>query len=244
MAIAPVSRIALSDAVYAQLVEEILAGRFVPGEGLPAERELAESFQVSRHVLREALKRLQQSGLVQISQGGASRVLDWRSSAGLDVLVDIVRIAPLHPVRILRDMARMRQSIGADAARLCANVADETAIRHITELAHAYPGPDTDPVDLIAANVEFWTAVVDGSANIAYRLGLNTLVAAIEAIGVEAIAGLLDEYSDGDALIVLAELIASRNADKAHEVATELLDGIVVQLDRIIAATDAAGAAK
>ncbi|MCX5045851.1 GntR family transcriptional regulator [Aldersonia sp. NBC_00410] len=235
MPIGPVSRTALSDAVYAQLVEEILAGRFVADDALPAERDLAESFQVSRHVVREALKRLQQSGLVQITQGGATRVLDWRTSAGLDVLVDIARIAPVHPVQILRDMVRMRRSIGADAARLCAETGTDAAIERIGELARSYPPPDSDPVVLVVANLRFWTAVVDGSANIAYRLGLNTLVAAIDAIGPETIAGLLDEYADGDALVVLAGHLAHRDADRAHEMATDLLGGVVDRLDRLVA---------
>ena len=233
MAIAPVARTALSDAVYAQLVEEIFAGRFAAGDALPAERELAESFQVSRHVLREALKRLQQSGLVQIAQGGATRVRDWRVSSGLDVLVDIARIAPVHPVQILRDMAEMRRSIGADAARLCAERATGAQIDRILELARTYPPPESDPTLLIAANMQFWTAVVDASGNIAYRLGLNTLVAALDAMGVQTVAGLLDEYADGDALLVLGECVAARNPERARAVAEDLLDGVVAQLERI-----------
>ena len=41
--------------------------------------------------MREALKRLQQSGLVRISQGGATRVRDWRRHGGLDLLLELDR---------------------------------------------------------------------------------------------------------------------------------------------------------
>jgi GntR family transcriptional regulator, transcriptional repressor for pyruvate dehydrogenase complex len=44
--------------------EAIIAGTLAPGDALPTERELAESFQVSRASVREALRALQAQGLV------------------------------------------------------------------------------------------------------------------------------------------------------------------------------------
>ncbi len=60
--------------VVVQLEEAILAGRFQPGEKLPPERELKETFQVGRGAVREALRVLEQKGLLEIrlgAQGGA-----------------------------------------------------------------------------------------------------------------------------------------------------------------------------
>ena len=86
MDVTPIARTAVSDEVLARIVDEILSGRLAPGDPLPAERELAERFGVNRHAIREALKGVRQAGLVHIAQGGKTRVLDWRESAGLDVL--------------------------------------------------------------------------------------------------------------------------------------------------------------
>jgi DNA-binding transcriptional MocR family regulator len=61
----------LSDRVFEQLGAEILLGRYAPGHSLPSERALSELFDVNRHVVREAQKRLQQVGLLSIAQGGA-----------------------------------------------------------------------------------------------------------------------------------------------------------------------------
>ena len=63
MQLQPVARSAVSDTVYSQLVNEILSGRIPAGEAMPSERELALAFQVNRHAIREALKRIQQAGI-------------------------------------------------------------------------------------------------------------------------------------------------------------------------------------
>lgn len=69
-----------SERVHAALRDEILGGALAPGAAVPSERALAKRFGVHRQSVREALKRLEQAGLVRISHGGATRVLDWRDS--------------------------------------------------------------------------------------------------------------------------------------------------------------------
>src|SRR3954454_1757230 len=79
--------------VYERLLGQVLDGRLAAGGPLPSERALAEQSGVNRHAVREAIKRLQQAGLLQVSQGGATRVRDWRTSAGLDLLVALAGVA-------------------------------------------------------------------------------------------------------------------------------------------------------
>src|SRR5215203_1930237 len=115
----------LSGRIHSQLRRDILAGHYVAGDALPSERRLSEELGASRHAVREALKRLQQAGLVSISQGGATRVRDWRRHGGLELLLDLATDgnAPeaLHAPRATMEM---RACIGADAARRCAERAD------------------------------------------------------------------------------------------------------------------------
>ncbi|MEV0358193.1 GntR family transcriptional regulator [Nocardia sp. NPDC050697] len=232
MDITPVTRASVSDEVFGQLVTEILAGRLAPGAALPGERELAERFGVNRHAVREALKGVRQAGLVRIAQGGKTRVLDWRASAGLDALSALAETGAVPPVRMLRDIAELRRSVAADAARLCAERATPEQRAAVTAAAARYPAATDRPVDATEADLDFWTAVIDGSGNIAYRLGLNTLVAAFGAIGWPVIAdlGLFLEYVDRDAHAELARRIAAADADGAHALATELLGRMVALL--------------
>lgn len=55
--------------VVEQIQEAIISGKLKPGDHLPAERELKENFNVSRGTLREALRVLEQRGLIQIKTG-------------------------------------------------------------------------------------------------------------------------------------------------------------------------------
>jgi len=67
------------------LVRRILAGVYPAGERLPTEREMAEEFGVSRHVVREALKRLDALGLVRIQHGSGAYVNDVILSGGIEL---------------------------------------------------------------------------------------------------------------------------------------------------------------
>lgn len=59
----------LSQEVEEQIKLAILEGKYATGEKLPSERELVEQFQVSRVTVREALRSLKHSGLVQVKRG-------------------------------------------------------------------------------------------------------------------------------------------------------------------------------
>lgn len=222
MELAPVRRAAVSDEVFARLVHQILTGAIGAGDPLPSERELAEAFEVNRHAVREALKRVRQAGLVQISQGGKTRVLEWQTHGGLDVLVELVRAGVVPPRRVLHDIAEMRMSVGADAVRACTERADDVVLKRIGDAAHRYPD--------LEADTDFWTAVVEGADNLAYRLAFNTLLAAVGDIGIEAFTGLDEEYADRDAHVELARLIAARRVREARDSAEELLRRVVTRL--------------
>ncbi|WP_415675058.1 FadR/GntR family transcriptional regulator [Tsukamurella hominis] len=227
MDVTPIARTAVSDEVLARIVDEILSGRLAPGDPLPAERELAERFGVNRHAIREALKGVRQAGLVHIAQGGKTRVLDWRESAGLDVLSAVAAAGVVPPLRVLRDVTEMRRTIAADAARLCAERATAERKAAIVALAQGYPDGG------YVADAAFWTAVIDGSGNLAYRLALNTLLAGMRGVGEQTFGalGLDGELLDRQAHLDLARHIADGDGDAAHRTTSDLLAGVVAALD-------------
>lgn len=59
----------LPDVIAETLTEAIMGGRLAPGERLPSERELGEQFDVSRTVIREAVRSLAAKGLVSVTSG-------------------------------------------------------------------------------------------------------------------------------------------------------------------------------
>ena len=217
----------VSDAVFTRLIDEILSGRWRANGPAPSERELALELQVNRHSVREALKRLQQAGLLEITHGGSTQVLDWRTHGGLDMLGSLAaaKVVPMNTA--LADVAVMRRTIGADAARLCAVKADVDQLAAVSAAADAYP-ESGDLSVMRDADLEFWTAVVVGSGNLAYRLGLNTLVRGADEIGRELFIGVNAEmFLDRDGHLALAAAIVAGDADVAHRLAYAQLSQLV-----------------
>jgi GntR family transcriptional repressor for pyruvate dehydrogenase complex len=69
----------LSDKVAEQLTEAIVSRQVRPGERLPSERELGEKFNVSRTVVREAVRSLAARGLVRVTSGRGVEVSEFNS---------------------------------------------------------------------------------------------------------------------------------------------------------------------
>jgi DNA-binding FadR family transcriptional regulator len=213
----------VSSRIHAALRADILAGRHAAGEPLPSERRLSEELGASRHAVREALKRLQQAGLVSISQGGATRVRDWRRHGGLELLLSVRHESDLPPeLHAERAALEMRACIGADAARRCATRADSA--RRADLIARAEQLAAVDDADARNAHYEvLWDAIVEGSENVAYQLALTTLVAGqqVASVGPSAV---WRELADHDAIRALAAAISEGDEDQAHARARDLLE--------------------
>jgi DNA-binding FadR family transcriptional regulator len=224
----PVARsVTLSDSVYTTMLHEILSGRWPANQPVPSERELAATLHVTRHVVREALKRLQQAGLVRISQGGSTLVLDWRTHAGLDMGFPLMAAGVVQFADIFRDTAVLRRTVGVDAARLCATNATQEQLADVTDAAAAYPHTGTLRA-FADAELVLWTAIVAGSGNVAYRLALNTLMRSIEEVGAEMVMGLNAEVlTDRGGHVELAIAIAARDAETAANLAYTQLSQLV-----------------
>jgi DNA-binding FadR family transcriptional regulator len=219
------TRIPVSEAVFGQLRGEILEGRLRAGEPLRSERDLADAFGVNRHAVREAVKRLQQAGLVEVSQGGATSVLDWRACGGLDILpqLSLRTTGPVDP-KVLRSALEMRISIGADAARLCARRAVASLADHLHRVVGEMEKADDTEV-LVDLDTEFWALVIDGADNIAYRLAFNSLVRALWIHRGPATVLIADELFDPAARHSVATAIAGGDEEAAAGRAREALSG-------------------
>lgn len=171
----------VSDTVHAHLRGRILSGELRPGAAVPSERELSDELGVNRHAIREALNRLQQARLVQVSHGGPTRVLDWRRTGGLELITDLARdrTGQIDP-GLTRAIIELRASIGVDVARRAAQRAPqdlrEDAAALAERAAHARDLPGR-----AAANEALWGRLVDGAENLAYRLALNSLLEGVAA---------------------------------------------------------------
>ncbi len=224
MALSAVQKRSLPDKVFEQLTAEIVSGRYLAGETIASERELSETLGVNRHVVREAVKRLEQVGLVKVVQGGRTTVLDFRRSAGLDLLALIAehaaRAEELLPLLVAA--LEMRAGIGADVARLCAERAGHELGDELAglsrQLAQAPVGEE-----LLALDQRFWQRVLDGADNLAYQLAFNSLVRAVHVRRDISLPWVEDELRRSGYRRPIAEAIAAGDADGAAAAARDAL---------------------
>ena len=171
----------ISEEVFHQLKGAILSHDFKAGDKLPSERELAEQFQVSRVVIREALRTLENAGFLTIRQGsaGGAYVTELKfeqvANSCLDLfLADKISIPELHQVRIL---------IEPEVARLAAlNVTPEMGERLVKAFESEHPPGATLIEDIESATtVHFILAEMCGNrflealVNSLLRLSRNIL---------------------------------------------------------------------
>jgi DNA-binding FadR family transcriptional regulator len=122
-AIAPIRRISLPDQIATVMRKEIFTGGYRPGDKLPAERELADKYGISRLTLRKALGMLSQEGWIEISQGRNIVVKDYRTSVGIEVLPDLFFACPEALLdrrcleTIVENTSRLSEQILVAAAR-------------------------------------------------------------------------------------------------------------------------------
>lgn len=209
MALRAVKNRSLSDQVFEQLGREIMGGRYPAGSNLPPERALAEIFNVNRHVVREALKRLEQIGVIKISQGGGTRVLDYLRTAGLDALVIMGQYARGSEDEAIywASMLEMRVAIAADVARLCALRAPVQLKEEILEIARRMDGTKDDK-ELFELEVHLWDRIHEGAGNLAYRLALNSLLRLTRELSELARQWLAYEIRVSGSRLPIAEAIA------------------------------------
>jgi DNA-binding FadR family transcriptional regulator len=208
--------------VFEQIVADVLSGEMRPGETLPSERRLAEVLGVSRPAIREALKRLTAAGLVEIRQGDATTVRDFRRHAGLDLLPRLLMRAGELDLSVVRSILETRLHNGPKVAELAArrHTADLAALLDdaVQKLADA-----DDPVEQQRLALTFWDHVVDGADSIAFRLMYNTLRATYEP-ALDALAMVMaDEVGRPEAYRALADAITAGDPDRATKAEEDLL---------------------
>ncbi len=214
----------LGDLVFKQLSAEIISGRYPAGSWLPAERALTEVFRVNRHVVREALKRLAQIGLVKVSPGGGTQIIDFKQYAGLDLLVPLAEYTQGggDASDTWRSVLEMRAALAADAVRLCTRRAPVALKNELLTLTHEM-SEAVDASRLFALELRFWDLVLTGADNIAYRLTFNTMLKGTRAMAKSAKSFIVSEAKRQSARLAIAEAIASGDEDHAHEIATQAL---------------------
>jgi GntR family transcriptional repressor for pyruvate dehydrogenase complex len=233
MPLVPVLNRSLADQVFDQIATEIVTGRYGPDDTLPPEKELAEVFGVNRQAVREALRRLSHAKLVQVTQGGRTRVLDFQEQAGLDLLsIMSERVREgAETTRFWVSLLELRAACAADVVRLCAERATEAIRSDLVAIADEMARM-TNESTIFALDVRFWRRVNDGADNLAYRLTLNTMVRCSYALGEVGRRWSVYEARNSDFRRPIAAAIAARDTHTAEALTREVMREAVAGFQR------------
>jgi len=153
-----------SERLYERIVEQIesriVAGDLKVGDQLPAERELAEQFAVSRTAVREAIKALREKGLVEIRLGRGTFVTNTAAGAVRHSLGLL-----LKSEKGFTNLEEVREILEPEIAALAATRITEENIAAMTEAVEIM---DTalDNVDIfVEADLDFHLALAEATQN-------------------------------------------------------------------------------
>jgi len=158
----PIQSERLYERIVSQIERRIEDGDLKVGDQLPAERELAEQFAVSRTAVREAVKALRQKGLVEIRPGRGTFITNGTSDTIRHSLGMLMKIGA---TKGSGNLVEVREILEPEIAALAATrITDE----YITAMQEAVKIMDTalGNVDIfVEADLDFHLALAEATQN-------------------------------------------------------------------------------
>ncbi len=152
----PIRGVRAFEEIAGQIRRELTERRLRPGDRLPAERLLAAQFGVSRNTLREALRSLENSGLLRLRKGaaGGAFVSEGNGHAVVTGLHDMFRLGSIQPEE-LTEARVLIESIAVRMACERATADDIAALKQNIAAAERAVRERVDFYDLAAIHLEF-----------------------------------------------------------------------------------------
>ncbi len=210
----PHRRERLGDQLYGQILEQIVAGTLKEGDRLPSEKEICQSFQVSRPVVREALMRLQADGLV-IARQGSGTFVQKRPPQGL------IRFAPAGDIASYLRSFEVRLALESEAAAMAARRHTPADLSRMKDALGDMGACFADGSLAASADFAFHRAVAIASGNDMFPFLLETIQGVV-ANAMTVALSITQEGSQERAARVLDEhqriydAIAMGDAEAAH----------------------------
>jgi GntR family transcriptional repressor for pyruvate dehydrogenase complex len=152
----------LYEQIVQQVEDAILKGQLKPGDQLPAERDLAHSFGVSRTAVREAVKTLREKGLVEAYSGRGTFVTNGTSHSIRQSLDLMIRINPLEGSA---NLAELRLVLEPEIAALAAARIEEQLLSTMREAVEEMDRSLRDPDAYVEADLDFHLALAEAAGN-------------------------------------------------------------------------------
>ena len=218
----PVKNIRTFEAISDQIRRQIETGKLQPGDKLPAERELALQFGVSRNAVREALRILESAGVLELQKGasGGAFILEGDGSNISQSISDMMALKRIS----LQHLTEARVELMKVILKLACAHADDADFalleQNIEKSRVAIENKDRDTQ--MELNAEFYSIIAQATKNPMYTL----LVAPISEVvrrfvkdaGIRATIEVIDTREE------LLRLMRARDSERAITLLSEYLE--------------------
>ncbi len=165
-----------STRIYAEIVRQIRGliadGQLKSGDRLPPERDLAERFRVSRTSVREALRALESTGLIEIRAGEGAFV----RSISVESLVEPLALVILSQREVIADLYEARRLLEPPIAALAAQRASPDEVQELTRILDEQAKEVEAGRTGLAQDAAFHTAIAHSAHNRAISRIVTTLM--------------------------------------------------------------------
>lgn len=146
--------------VVRQLTDVIVTGALQPGDLLPPEAQLASQFGVSRTVIRESVKRLEEKGLITVAQGFGTRITDPTEWNLLDPVVLSAMIDHDDALGVLDELSKVRAGLESAMAAEAATKATSDQLKDLNQALGDMRESLHDPDRFVVADRRFHALVM------------------------------------------------------------------------------------
>lgn len=220
-AYSPVQTRRAFEVVADQIRGQLATGALQPGDRLPSERELAESFGLSRNTVREALRSLEIGGVLEFRKGatGGAFVREGQGDAVIAGFADLFRLGAIKPA----DLTEARLIVSVSTARLaCVRGSEEDfeALRENVKASEAAVAKG-DVRERVRVNLEFHRLLARAGRNPVLVILTDALVEIHEQL-LEVLAPLPDSAVMPSRKRLIKHLLARDEEKAASEMESHL----------------------
>jgi GntR family transcriptional regulator, transcriptional repressor for pyruvate dehydrogenase complex len=204
----------LYEQIVQQIEESIREGKLKPGAQLPAERELAQEFGVSRTAVREAVKTLSEKGLVEAYSGRGTFVTSGKSQSIRHSLDSLLKSGDMQDSTYV---AEMREILEPEFTALAATRIEDQHLVMMREAVAVMDRSMQNPDAYIEADLDFHLALAEAAGNPLILCLLDSLVGVLreQRLGIFAVTGGPERGQVHHKLIL--EAIEQRSASRARK---------------------------
>jgi GntR family transcriptional repressor for pyruvate dehydrogenase complex len=227
----------LTSSVFDHLLGAIVAGTYAPGTRLPPERDLAARLGASRPTLREALRRLEEWGLIATKPSSGVVVCEARDWS-FDVLPAVVAFGgPTHGfkwlVRLIKDLLDLRRVVVVEVLKLVASRVTRGSLDRARAAAARAFGARADAGVFHREDFEFVREIVLAAEFVPGLLMLNSLGRTYMALArsMTSAAAIPDDY-----LVSYERVLAALEKNDGERAAGAMSDYLNEHDGRVITA--------